>query len=361
MLIYLNIFVVFIVFYNYKVISQSQCFTPLTGTTLTFYSNALTTSARSSPIDQLNCYGGNGCKYSDEVQTVQCTCTGVDDYGKAQWNCISELPTDLSLGQVTVSCEGCHSSTDTEMLVGSCGLYYMLNYNTPSNVVISNNEYENRIFYAIKIFFIMCFSIFCCAMCVIGFKLCYDNYKNNARGYESLPLRHDSFPPVKEVQLKEKKQKLFSNSTNTAFTQSIPVPSAPPVALAVPTNTYQQPVQQYQRQYVQPVQRSNQESNQFVNGLLVGEMMGKNHHNNVAGDILLMNTVGGGNQSFTNGVLMGEMMSQPHHKHNKHVNFQQTTYTPVQSAHHAKTSSHNSSGSTGSMHTSVGFGGSITR
>jgi hypothetical protein len=47
------------------------------------------------------------------------------------WKCQSELPENLKLGKVTVSCEGYDNPDDSHVLVGSCGLKYTLNYVEP--------------------------------------------------------------------------------------------------------------------------------------------------------------------------------------------------------------------------------------
>ncbi len=147
---------------------QIQCFVPTTGTTLTFYAGAQTTSAKNLPIAQLTCNGGNGCKYGDDVKTVQCTCTGIDDYKNPQWKCQSDLPSDIELGKVLVSCEGCATSS-SQFLVGSCGLYYDLNYdsNGDFSTYDDNNDNDNKFFSNFVRFLIVFFEIiFVVVMCV---------------------------------------------------------------------------------------------------------------------------------------------------------------------------------------------------
>ena len=97
---------------------------------LTFYKDRMTTSRRTSPIKQLNCVGGNACKYSNLIETVQCLNRGTDEYGDVQWECSAQLPEYLRLGQAIVSCEGYTSSNDNMKLVGSCGLEYYLQTTT---------------------------------------------------------------------------------------------------------------------------------------------------------------------------------------------------------------------------------------
>jgi hypothetical protein len=102
------------------------CFDPTKVTALTFYQNAMTTSARAPPIAQLSCVGGNGCKYASQISSVQCQNNGLDEYGNVQWQCTANLPSEVEFGSTTVSCEGCQSSTDGYKLTGSCGLMFQL-------------------------------------------------------------------------------------------------------------------------------------------------------------------------------------------------------------------------------------------
>ena len=48
-----------------------------------------------------------------------------------QWECKSELPAGISLGETTVNCEGYSHPDDEYILRGSCGLEYELRWTTP--------------------------------------------------------------------------------------------------------------------------------------------------------------------------------------------------------------------------------------
>lgn len=91
---------------------------------LTLYSDKQTTGRRGPPLPQLQCVSG-GCAQAHRVTVVQCENKGHDgqDY---QWRCESQLPPELKLGRVTVSCEGYRDADDEWVLVGSCGLEYEL-------------------------------------------------------------------------------------------------------------------------------------------------------------------------------------------------------------------------------------------
>jgi len=96
---------------------------------LTLRKDQYTTARRVAPILQLNCIGGAARSESHKVETVQCTNTGFDgkDYN---WKCQADLPSNLKLGKLSVSCEGYDFSNDPYILVGSCGLKYNLEYET---------------------------------------------------------------------------------------------------------------------------------------------------------------------------------------------------------------------------------------
>lgn len=320
------------------IFGQSQCFTPNVGTTLTFYANAQTVSAKSAPIAQLICNGGNGCKYSNEVTTVQCSCTGIDDFQNPQWKCQSDLPDDLRLGKVLVSCESCTTVSDPQVLTGSCGLYYNLNYNANGDFDDQHDEstdddgaLANFLVGFFEIIFIVGFAVMIIAGCVVCCKWANHEYR-----YERLPLRHDSFREVEAIATPIKHN---------------PVPSAPPVQTR---QVYQQPVVQQ----VQPVYQSyqnpppRQDNSNFVNGLLVGEMVGGGRHgNHLAEDVLIMNAMSGSSSgnNFTTGLLLGEAMNSGHNKHHKPP-VHHTPTVPAFGGHHG-----------GGHSVSTGFGGSMRR
>jgi len=97
-------------------------------TSITLYRGQQTTGRRSSPVPQLQCVGGTAAgKFSPKV--VQCYNRGFDGRNP-QWECTSELPLDYQFGKISVSCEGYEFPEDPYILAGSCGLKYELDYST---------------------------------------------------------------------------------------------------------------------------------------------------------------------------------------------------------------------------------------
>lgn len=316
-----------------QLLGQSQCFTPGVGTALTFYTGAQTTSAKSSSIAQLTCNGGNGCKYSTEVETVQCSCTGIDDFENPQWKCQSDLPNDLKLGKILVSCESCTTFNDQQMLMGSCGLYYNLNYNANGafdedhHTANDYGSFENFLLSFIEGVILVIVGIIIIAGCVACCEM------SNSR-YERLPLRNDSFRDIEAVAIP-----VHSNT----------IPSAPPIRVMHTQRVYQQPANTY-TSYQNPPRQDN---SSFVNGMLVGEMVGGGRReNHLAEDILLMNAISGSSSgnNFTTGLLMGEILNSGNNKHHK---------PPVHNKHHHQHISTPSYGGDDSV--SIGFGGTMRR
>jgi len=93
---------------------------------LTLYSGKFTKARRTRAIPQISCVGGSAAgRYDPNV--IQCTNMGWDgnDY---QWKCDTDLPDDYRLGRITVSCEGYNNPQDRNILIGSCGVEYELDY-----------------------------------------------------------------------------------------------------------------------------------------------------------------------------------------------------------------------------------------
>lgn len=93
---------------------------------LTFHKDRYTLTKKAAPIPQLDCVGGDGCRYSDFVKVVQCYNMGVNDRGEIQWRCEADVDSRLSLGKVDVDCEGANGPGDRYVIAGSCGLEYSL-------------------------------------------------------------------------------------------------------------------------------------------------------------------------------------------------------------------------------------------
>ncbi|KAK0552328.1 hypothetical protein OC846_002929 [Tilletia horrida] len=80
--------------------------------TLTFYNGERTTARRSSSVPQLSCRG-RACR-SFEPDVIQCA-----NMGDWQWKCEADLPEELRLGKVEVSCEGWDNADDPYVLSGN--------------------------------------------------------------------------------------------------------------------------------------------------------------------------------------------------------------------------------------------------
>jgi len=106
---------------------------------LTLYSGKFTRARRTRAIPQISCVGGSAAgRYDPDV--IQCTNMGSDgiDY---QWKCDTDLPDDYRLGRITVSCEGYNNPQDLNILIGSCGVEYELDYTEKGRKKVP--EYNN--------------------------------------------------------------------------------------------------------------------------------------------------------------------------------------------------------------------------
>lgn len=92
--------------------------------TLTLYGDKKTSHRRVSPIPQLTCVGGNGCKHY-KVDMMRCQNAGSEyDAEDIQWTCSASLPPEFKLGSTEVICEGYDNADDPYILKGSCGVEY---------------------------------------------------------------------------------------------------------------------------------------------------------------------------------------------------------------------------------------------
>ena len=135
-------FILLIVLCTFTRLIQSQticynptttCFDPTTTQSLLFQINAYTTCSRISPILQLNCVNGQNSdnadlcsKYANQISTLKCDNSGIDDKGEVIWNCQGSKPSNINFGTTTVSCEGCTSPLDKLKITGSCAIFYQL-------------------------------------------------------------------------------------------------------------------------------------------------------------------------------------------------------------------------------------------
>jgi hypothetical protein len=93
---------------------------------ITLQKGRFTTSRRTAPVMQLKRVGGNA-KTNYEPHSVQCTNTGSDGMS-TQWKCEADMDEKYRFGTLSVTCEGYDHSGDQNVLVGSCGLEYTLDY-----------------------------------------------------------------------------------------------------------------------------------------------------------------------------------------------------------------------------------------
>ena len=96
---------------------------------LTLHDGRMTTGRRSAPVAQLECVAGAACRQSPQLRprVVQCYNKGFDG-AEYQWKCEADLDASVRLGSVAVTCEGYTRKGDHEVLRGSCGLEYALEY-----------------------------------------------------------------------------------------------------------------------------------------------------------------------------------------------------------------------------------------
>jgi len=96
---------------------------------VTFKRGQLTNARRVSAIQQMRCVGGTARGHTEyEPDVVQCTNVGNDGTGNIQWKCEAELDSSVRFGETTVNCEGYNYPDDPNILKGSCGLEYTLEY-----------------------------------------------------------------------------------------------------------------------------------------------------------------------------------------------------------------------------------------
>jgi len=131
MLMHTSILLIFFVYYCFGHPSDSVRLSDISA--LTFVRGQLTTSRRSSPISQLECVGGSAQRNTQyHPETVQCRNVGFDGFD-VQWECKSDLDSKVKFGRTVVSCEGYTHRDDPNVLVGSCGLKYNLDFTTSQN------------------------------------------------------------------------------------------------------------------------------------------------------------------------------------------------------------------------------------
>lgn len=341
------LFVCFCTFVNSQ-LQPSGCIDLTTTQTLTFYKDAMTTSARAPPIKQLNCVGGNGCKNSNKINTIQCTNSGANDVGETQWVCKGQIPSNLELGTTTVSCEGCKSSSDFYKIAGSCGLFYTLNVISNSNDdthnIRKNNGSNSNGWIFTMVIVGMVITIICCFAVAITF-CARTNFPSNTSRLVLTPRTHMNT------------RRYSSYKNNNGY---VPIATAPPLVVPIVA----QPITpSYQTQPITPSYQNynnygteNNYTTGFAQGILMEDIVSNNgrHNNRVAEDLLLMNAIGGSNKNtngFMNGVIVGSALNGHHNdNHHSHHNHHHNGH------HHGHKKHHNND-----SHESTGFGGSMTR
>jgi hypothetical protein len=156
---------------------------------LTFFKDQYSMNNEGFSYNQLNCISGNACSESSEVDSIQCTNMGTDDGKNINWNCKSQLPTNLKIGVSNVACQGYRFIGDpTYIRSGSCKILYSLYDNNikSNNTNISNNESK----IIIVIFIALLLTVISCSMVC-----CYFNKKNNTL-YSQIKSNKNEYKPI---------------------------------------------------------------------------------------------------------------------------------------------------------------------
>ena len=102
--------------------------------TLVLKAGHMTTGRRSSPVEQIKCVGGPcGDDAAREIRVIMCENKGFDGRD-VTWACTATLPTGYHLETTDVSCEGFTHPDDPFILVGSCGVEYVIRGSKPQVV-----------------------------------------------------------------------------------------------------------------------------------------------------------------------------------------------------------------------------------
>jgi len=110
--------------------------------TLTLHKGQRTQARRVSSIPQLRCVGGSA-KGQYEPDVVQCYNRGTDGVD-IQWECTAEMPRKYKFGRLSVSCEGYAYPEDPYILAGSCGLEYNLELTGQDSGYSSNVRHSSE-------------------------------------------------------------------------------------------------------------------------------------------------------------------------------------------------------------------------
>jgi len=124
--------------------------------TETFRQGSLTTSRRMPPVEQLKCT--HNCFQSKNINTVQCTNTGLNSLGHVQWKCeTDDMPKNANFCNLVITCEGFSYPGDPYIFPGSCQLEYGLNIRrvSPTIVQTTYSSYDDIFVELITLFIVL--------------------------------------------------------------------------------------------------------------------------------------------------------------------------------------------------------------
>ncbi len=197
--------------------SKLKSFDPKNVNTITFRKNQYTSGNRTNPIKQLNCVGGNACSKSHAIDMVQCKNMGVNDSNDIQWKCETDLPSNLSIGDTNINCEGYSDNTDKLKLVNSCGLEYSLN-DIDKWKSYDYGLYDHNLWIFIFVLFVVFLFIYFISVTPRSYYSVpvYDPYLDPYyRGYYAPPILME--PPYRH----QSSSYLYSDSPSSTFKTSI--------------------------------------------------------------------------------------------------------------------------------------------
>eukprot|EP00736_Rhodelphis_marinus_P009230 Rmarinus@m.11702 len=103
-----------------------------------------TTGRRASPVPQMSCIGGSASNhYQYRPKSAQCYNKGWDG-NSVQWKCEADLDNHVQFGKIEVTCEGYDRAGDINVLVGSCGLEYTLDWTPAGQQGNSQSSYNKH-------------------------------------------------------------------------------------------------------------------------------------------------------------------------------------------------------------------------
>lgn len=99
-----------------------KCFKMSDVQVMTFYKDQFITAPDGRTFGQIFCADGNACHLVDRIETVQCKNQGVDQQGKVNWKCVTNLVgDDIIVGYTNPTCYGYRNVNDNEYAhTGSC-------------------------------------------------------------------------------------------------------------------------------------------------------------------------------------------------------------------------------------------------